>query len=141
MGYARMPGAVTLSVALVLALPATANAARVDRYVERLAHNAIQAEAERGCVMLRTVGLCGWRVRLVTQTEMLDTDVADCERWGQVCSYELAGTAANEPFFCTGTVAYYPRRNRWIADGALDCYGDSDPSWGQSEDGVLFREP
>lgn len=131
-----------LAVLLIVALAAPALAAtRAERYVDRLAANAVQAKTEDGCVVLHRVDLCGWRVRLVTQTEMLGVDVADCNGWGRTCSYELTGMARGEQFFCNGTVGYYPRRNRWLADQQLNCYGDRDPSWGVTEDGVLFREP
>lgn len=135
----RLPAA--LAVALTLAVPATVHAnERTDRYVGRLAENVTDAKVDGGCVVLPRVDLCGWRVRLLPQAVELQAGVYDCVRYPSwVCAWEFVGRTGHERFFCNGTVSVY--RNRVVADQAADCYGDRDPTWGVTDDGLLFREP
>lgn len=127
-----------VSVILALALSATAHASP-QRYAERLAVSAQSAQAESNCLVLRSIDLCGYRVRLISRATKIAAEVGGCRDRG--CWYEFDGETRTTQFFCRGYMAFYPRAKRWYADQSISCYADDDPSWYFNGDGVLIREP
>lgn len=117
---------------------ATAHASP-QAYTQRLAHHAAAAEVQSNCLALPTIDLCGYRAPLVARSTHIRATVSDCRRWGPICAFTFHGRTHRTAFFCTGVVAWYPRAHRWIADQALACYGDDDPSWTEYDGGVVIR--
>src|SRR5262245_42624018 len=123
-----------LGATLVLTTAATA-APNPSRYAERLAQNARTADTWQNCLVLRTVDLCGWRLRYIRESTAITAEAGGCRNRG--CWYQWDGQTAATRFFCRGYMAWYPRARRWVADQSVNCYADDDPSWYFTDDGVL----
>src|SRR5262245_42654577 len=119
-----------LGATLVMATAAAA-APNPSRYAERLAQNARTADTWQNCLVLRSVDLCGWRLRYIRESTNITSETGCL--WGG-CWYEWTGETSTTQFFCRGFMDYYPRAGRWVADQSVNCYADNDPSWYFTDD-------